>query len=114
MISMNTSMRWNDRSRIPKNIERAQKYLDSTVLKDTDKYVPMRTGMLKKSGIIGTQIGTGTIEYIAPYARKCYYGVNIRFSKSRHPLAQAKWFEASKAVNKNKWIREVRRFTERG
>lgn len=111
--NMNLLFRWNRPDRIPDNVERAQKFLDSTVLKDTDPYVPMRTGVLKKSGILGTRIGSGLIEYIAPYARKCYYGVHIRFNKFYHPLAQAKWFEASKAVNKDKWIRQVRSFADR-
>lgn len=113
MIDLNAQFQWNDRNRISGNIERAQKYLDSQVLKDTDKYVPMRTGILVKSGIIGTVIGSGEIEYTAPYARKVYYGVNINFSKSRHPLACAKFFEASKAVNKQSWIDEVRRIAGR-
>lgn len=109
MINLNAHFQWNDRNRIPQNIVQAQKYLDSQVLKDTDKYVPMRTGILAKSGILGTRIGSGEIEYVALYAKKIYYGVNIRLSKSRHPLAQAKWFEASKAVNKRSWLTEVRR-----
>lgn len=109
MIDLNAHFQWNDRNRLPRNVEKAQKYLDSQVLKDTDKYVPMRTGILVKSGILGTRIGSGEIQYIAPYAKKLYYGVNIRFGKSRHPLACAKWFEASKAVNKKTWIEEVRR-----
>ena len=109
MINLNAQFQWNNRGRIPQNNERAQKYLDSQVLKDTDKYVPMRTGILAKSGIIGTQIGSGELEYSAPYARKVYYGANIGFSQSRHPLACAKFFAASKAVNKNAWLAEVRR-----
>lgn len=109
MINIGTEFRWNNRNRIPQNIERAQKYLDNQVLKDTDKYVPMRTGILVKSGILGTRIGSGEIDYIAPYAKKMYYGVTIRFNKSRHPLACAKWFEASKAVNRRSWLAEVRR-----
>ncbi len=109
MIDLNAHFQWHDRDRIPRNVMRAQKYLDNIVLKDTDKYVPMRTGILAKSGIIGTRIGSGELEYSAPYARKVYYGVNINFSKSRHPLAQAKFFEASKAVNKKSWLAGVRR-----
>lgn len=109
MINVNAQFQWNDRDRISGNIERAQKYLDSQVLKDTDKYVPMRTGILAKSGIIGTVICSGELEYAAPYAKRVYYGVNINFSKSRHPLACAKFFEASKAVNKSSWLAEVRR-----
>lgn len=109
MIDLNAQFRWNNRNRISQNVDKAQKYLDSQVLKDTDKYVPMRTGILAKSGIIGTVLGSGEIEYAAPYARKVYYGVNINFSKSRHPLACAKFFEASKAVNKKSWLAGVRR-----
>lgn len=109
MINLNAHFQWHDRDRIPQNVIRAQKYLDSQVLKDTDKYVPMRTGILAKSGVLGTRIGSGEIEYIAPYAKKLYYGVNIRISKSRHPLACPKWFEQSKAVNKRSWLTEVRR-----
>lgn len=109
MINLNAHFQWNNRNRIPQNVIRAQKYLDSQVLKDTDKYVPMRTGILAKSGILGTRIGRGEIEYAAPYAKKIYYGVTIRFNKSRHPLACAKFFEASKAVNKRSWLTEVRR-----
>ncbi|MBQ8171772.1 MAG: hypothetical protein IJZ95_07290 [Oscillospiraceae bacterium] len=108
MIGLKSSFKWHDRSRLPDNVKKAQAYLDNAVLKDTDKYVPMRTGNLKRSGILGTRIGSGLIQYVAPYARKMYYGVNIRFNKSRHPLAQAKWFEASKAVNKKSWLATVR------
>lgn len=113
MISFNVHSIWTNRDRFPQSCARAQKYLDNAVLKDTDKYVPMRTGVLKKSGILGTRIGSGLIEYAAPYAKKMYYGVTIHFSKSRHPLAQAMWFEASKAVNKAQWLREVRRIAGR-
>ena len=109
MIDLKGSFEWHDRKRLPDNYKRAQAYLDNAVLKDTDKYVPMRTGILARSGMLGTRIGSGVIEYIAPYAKKLYNGVNIRFSKSRHPLAQAKWFEASKAVNKQSWLTGVRR-----
>lgn len=93
MIVLRAVFRWNNRRRLPENAERAQAYLDNAVLKDTDKYFPMRTGVLKRSDIPGTGIGSGLIEYIAPYAKRLYYGVNIRFSRSRHPLAQAKRFE---------------------
>lgn len=109
MIDLNAQFQWNNRNRLPQNVLRAQKYLDNAVLRDTDKYVPMRTGILVRSGILGTQIGSGEIQYIAPYAKPLYYGVNIRFGKSRHPLACAKWFEASKAVNKRSWLSEVRK-----
>lgn len=52
---------------------KAQKALDSEVLRYTDPYVPFRTGMLARSGISGTVIGSGEVVYDAPYAKKQYY-----------------------------------------
>lgn len=87
--------------------ERAQKYLDSTVLQDCHDYVPMRTGNLAGSGIRGTKIGSGKIVYNAPYAKKIYYAQNRHFSKAQHPQACAQWFEKAKAVKKEEWLNGV-------
>lgn len=57
----------------PDKINKAQKYIDSEILRRSDPLVPFDTGMLKKSGITGTKIGTGVIEYTAPYAKKQYF-----------------------------------------
>lgn len=92
---------------VPK-YERAQKFLDSEVLRGSAPYVPMSSsatkGNLMKSGNTGTVIGSGKIIYNAPYAKKCYYGLHMKFNKNEHPYACAQWFEAAKAVNKTKWI----------
>jgi hypothetical protein len=64
----NFAGKWNGR------FSKAQKYVDSEVLRLSDKYTPFQSGMLKKSGILGTVIGSGTIEYNAIYARYQYYG----------------------------------------
>lgn len=52
---------------------RVQKVVDSEVLRRSDKYVPFRTGFLKKSGILGTEIGSGEVVYNAVYADRNYY-----------------------------------------
>lgn len=39
----------------------------------SDPYVPFKTGVMKKSGTSGTVIGSGVVEYTAPYARNQYY-----------------------------------------
>lgn len=52
---------------------RVQKYIDSEVLRCCDSYVPFRTGKLKQSGITATVIGSGSVHYNTPYARKNYY-----------------------------------------
>ena len=53
---------------------------------DTEK-----TGMLIKSGTLGTVIGSGSIEYLAPYARRQYY----------EHKTKARWFETMKASHKD-------------
>lgn len=88
--------------------QRAQKWLDNEVVKDCTPYVPMRTGQLYRSGITGTNYGSGVVKYTAPYAHSCYYGTTRKFSKLAHPKACAQWFESAKAVNKKKWVRGVK------
>ena len=82
----------------------AQKFLDSEILRDSAPYVPMNTGNLMRSGIIGTTVGSGIIQYNAPYAKSTYYGLNRRFRTDKHPQACAKWFEKAKSVKKDIWI----------
>jgi hypothetical protein len=52
---------------------KVQKVIDSEVLRRSDPYVPFRSGALKKSGTLGTKIGSGEVVYNAIYARKQYY-----------------------------------------
>ncbi len=66
---------WNKNfgSERTKNFKNAQEYVDSSVLRYCDPLVPMRTGVLKRSGTLGTIIGSGEVRYIAPYSKKQYY-----------------------------------------
>lgn len=84
-----------------------QKMVDSEVLRQSDLYVPMRTGMLKKSGILGTVIGEGVVKYIAPYARQNYYTNAGRGQEGTQNggLRGKYWFERMKADHKDE-IRE--------
>lgn len=52
---------------------RAQKFVDSEVVRYCDPLVPFRNGDLKKSWRLGTVIGSGIIRYNIKYARKNYY-----------------------------------------
>lgn len=61
------SAKWNGRA------SSAQKYVDSEVLRLSSRYISLRTSMLQKSGILGTEIGSGEVAWIAPYAKKQYY-----------------------------------------
>lgn len=80
------------------NFKRMQKYIDSEVLRRCSPRVPFQTGTLEKSGILGTTIGSGVVEYIAPYARKQYWGTSE--SRSYDPNRGAKWFERMKVAEK--------------
>lgn len=94
--------------RLTNNADKAQIWLDNEVIKDTHKYVPFKTGILAKSAITGSNIGKGVIIYNTPYARYQYYGDGFKFNKHKNPQAQARWFEASKAVNISKWLNGVK------
>ena len=93
---------------------KAQKFLDSEVLRDSAPFVPMRTGFLMKSGNLGTTLGSGKVVYIAPYAIPMYYGVHLHFSKDKHPQACAQWFEKAKAIKKDEWMKGVNKIIKGG
>ncbi len=90
-----------------RNVEQAQKILDSQVMKDTDPYVPMDSGTLKDSAIRASTT-PGEIVYDGPYAKAQYYGLPNK-SKDKHPLAVKGWFEAAKAANKATWLRVAKK-----
>lgn len=70
---------------------KAQAFVDSECLRYMNPLTPRRTGMMIKSATLGTVIGSGTLEYLAPYARRQYY----------EHKTKAKWFETMKASKKD-------------
>lgn len=78
---------------------KAQKYVDSEVLRRCSPRVPFQTGTLEKSGKLGTEVGSGVVEYIAPYARVQYY--NTSETRAYDPNRGAKWFERMKAAERD-------------
>ncbi len=87
---------------------RKQKIVDSEVLRYCSPLVPLRTGMLEKSGTLGTVIGGGEVRYIAPHARHQYY--QTAQSRSYDARRGGKWFERMKAGHK----KDIQRAAERG
>ena len=81
--------------------------LDSQIIKDTNLYVPMRTGMLASSPARSSKVGE--IVYDTPYAKKQYYNDGATFNRSLHPHAGPRWLERSKAIWLPKWIELVRK-----
>ena len=91
---------WNQNF-APKRTEefkKAQKFVDSEVLRYCSALVPFQTGMLDKSGKLGTVIGSGMVQYIAPYAAKQYY--DTATSRPYDSNRGAKWFERMKVAHK--------------
>ena len=73
------------------SFSRAQAFVDSECLRYMNPLTPRRTGMMIKSGTLGTVLGSGSIEYLTPYARRQYY----------EHKTKAKWFERMKASHKD-------------
>lgn len=90
--SVQAKLEWNPSFARTKaeNFSKAQEFVDSECLRYMNPLTPRRTGMMIKSATLGTVIGSGSIEYLAPYARRQYY----------EHKSKARWFEKMKASNK--------------
>lgn len=94
-------------SRYTGNFTRAQMFVDNEVLRFCSSRVPFDTGMLQKSGILGTTVGSGEVQYIAPYSAPQYYKTST--SRSYDANRGAKWFERGKAVERERILRGAAR-----
>lgn len=56
-----------------KSFSKKQVFVDQECIRRMEPETPRLTGVLIKSATLGTVIGSGKIEQIAPYARKQYY-----------------------------------------
>lgn len=114
-----------------------QKFVDSECIRLMVPYTPMRNGILMKTAVLGTKIGSGHIYYNSPYARYQYYGklmvssvtgsayarngeskvltdTDLKYSPARHPQAQRMWFEAMKTDKKEQILRGAAAIARRG
>ena len=94
------------------NVNKAQQFVDSEVLRLCDPLVPMQTGMLKKSGTLGTDIGSGEVNYIAPYAAMQYY--NTAQTRDYDSNRGAYWFERMKASHKKEILEGAKKLAGGG
>ena len=94
------ALEWNTNFRPiwQRRYTKAQKFVDSEVLRVSEPFVPLLTGVLIKSGILGTEIGSGMVQWIAPYARRQYYATRKPGSQTG-PLRGPYWFERAKKVH---------------
>lgn len=94
-------LKWNE-GFVPKkkkDFTRAQEFVDSECIRYMNPLTPRLTGAMIKSSTLGTVIGSGEIEYMAPYARRQYYEHK---DKSR-------WFESMKAQHKDAILKGAER-----
>lgn len=76
--------------KLQKNLPKAQRFVDSEVLRRCGPLIPFKTGSLKRSGITGTKIGSGRIRYTAPYARTQYYKGRTRGQRGPNWMGRMK------------------------
>ena len=89
--------------KISERKEMTVRALEGAVISSCDPYVPYNTGRLCSSAHPSGSGDIGEVTYSADYAAVCYYA-NREFSKKKHPLATAQWFEAAKISDIEKWI----------
>lgn len=94
-------LKWNSgfAPKKKKDFTRAQEFVDSECIRYMNPLTPRLTGAMIKSATLGTVIGSGEIEYLAPYARRQYYEHK---DKSR-------WFESMKAQHKDAILKGAER-----
>lgn len=78
--------------------------LTQVVARDTDKFVPFQTGMLKTTAQIASDYDNGLIVYSTPYARRQYYlhpqGTDLHGDTG---LRGSYWGQRSKGANMASW-----------
>lgn len=94
------------------NFTRAQKFVDNEVLRFCTTRVPFQTGMLQKSGILGTEVGRGEVRYIAPYSAHQYY--NTANSRPYNSNRGAYWFERGKLVERERILQGAKQLAGGG
>lgn len=82
-----------------RKFDRKQVFVDSECIRRMAPETPRRTGMLIKSATLGTVIGSGEINQIAPYARRQYY----------EHRSQSYWFERMKNRHKDSILKGAQR-----
>ncbi|MDL2318072.1 minor capsid protein [Eubacteriales bacterium OttesenSCG-928-A19] len=94
------------------SFNKAQAYIDSEVLRFCSSRVPFDTGMLQKSGILGTTVGSGEVVYLAPYAARQYY--KTKQTRAYDANRGGMWFERGKAVERERILRGAKKIAGGG
>lgn len=129
-----------DLSRFERQFQRAQYALDSVVMTDMVKFMPMDTGQFINvtKSMSAAIAGSGKVVAAAPpfgrflYEGKVMVGVysgsplaqkgekkvatdrDIDFCKGAHPDAQAHWFDAAKKQFGSQWVKQTKKIAGGG
>lgn len=85
-----------------RGFSKAQEFVDSECIRYMGPETPRRTGVLVKSATLGTVIGSGEINQIAPYARKQYY----------EHKEKSRWFERMKNRHKDSVLKGAAKYVK--
>lgn len=85
-----------------KGFANAQEFVDSECIRRMNPETPRRTGALIKSATLGTVIGSGEINQIAPYARRQYY----------EHKEKSYWFERMKNRHKDSILKGAAQYVK--
>lgn len=88
---------------IQRTAELATFEVASAFLDDSNYYVPMVTGDLKRSSFTWSVFEEGHLEWRTPYARKLFYNPQYNFSRDANPHASGLWAEKAKNNNQDKY-----------
>ena len=80
------------------------------MLRYSEPFTPLLTGTLIKSGILGTIIGSGTVSWITPYAKRQYYRGRRPGTQQAGPFRGRYWFERMKAVRGETIVKGAKKF----
>lgn len=80
----------------------AQEFVDSECIRRMNPETPRRTCVLVKSATLGTVIGSGEINQIAPYARRQYY----------EHKEKSRWFERMKNRHKDSILKGAAKYVK--
>lgn len=106
---LRAQLKWNDgfAQKKKEDFTQAQEFVDSECLRYMNPLTPRRSGALIKSATLGTVIGSGEIEYLAPYARRQYYENK---GSTTDPQRGKFWFERMKASYKEPILKGAAKF----
>lgn len=101
---MTARLDWNPnfKPNMESGFANAQEFVDYECIRRMNPETPRRTGVLVKLATLGTVIGSGEINQIAPYARRQYY----------EHKEKSRWFERMKNRHKDSILKGAAKYVK--